>query len=356
MPYWNDSAQEESGKAFAVVLSQNLFPVKYYENLLILILHIIETETWSLQEIWGEVLAELTKKYPKRCLTEAFTLSAFSQTDNIRSLGGYALATIVEAQKGENCEDILKKIYSMTQDPSSNVRKNMCKALRILLKVLSKKQIESQLVAEVLKLVEDDSADVLYCSIPLFCDLMDYCGYQCKEETIEVLKTCFFSSQFNKLGQIKLKYIGKFMVSLRLGMDEEFRRMCLKWFCSFEESKETEIKVSLAYNFPAILYIIGSLNDQLFRLFKMLESEQNWDIKKIIAKQIGDVCRISNCSDSSRTTSPKEVELFQIVKGFIDNEKTLDILTSQFFIIAKSLKTSEYFIDILMKLITRSSN
>ena len=55
MPYWNDSAQEESGKAFAVVLSQNLFPVKYYENLLILILHIIETETWSLQEIWGEV-------------------------------------------------------------------------------------------------------------------------------------------------------------------------------------------------------------------------------------------------------------------------------------------------------------
>ena len=125
------------------------------------------------------------------------------------------MAAIVEAQNGEGCEEILKKIYSMTQDPSSRVRKSMCKALKVLLKVLPKKLIETQLVPEALKLVEDDSAEVLDSSLPFFCDLMDYCSFSHKEATIEAVKYSFFTFR-------------KFMNSFRLCMDEEFRNICLK--------------------------------------------------------------------------------------------------------------------------------
>ena len=45
MPYWNESAQEEAGKAFVKLLSNGYFPTKYFENLLLLILDIIESET-----------------------------------------------------------------------------------------------------------------------------------------------------------------------------------------------------------------------------------------------------------------------------------------------------------------------
>ncbi|OMJ80454.1 hypothetical protein SteCoe_19308 [Stentor coeruleus] len=340
LPYWNEPAQEEAGKAFITVLSSNFFPIKYYENLLLLILQILETETWSLQETWGEAFAELAKRYCKRSQTEAFILSAFHQTDNIRSIGGYVLSACVEAQIRENCEDLLRKIYSMTQDPSSLVRKNMCKALKNLMKILPKKQIESQVVPETLKLVEDDSAEVLESALPLFCELMDYCSYSCKENIIEILKYSFFTAQNNKLSQVKLKYFGKIMVSLRLCMDEEFREICIKWYIGFDNVKENDIRPLMAYNFPALLYIIGSMNDQLLRIFTILAEESKWEVRKCIAKQIGDICKLSG---------NKEGELFQIVNSLLECENINEILLDQFFIIAKSLKTHEKLLEILVK-------
>ena len=307
----------------------------------------IETDTWSLQEVWSDVLVELAKRYPERCLPEAFALSAFSQSDSFRSIGGHALSAVVEAQKGENCEEILRKIYSMMQDPSSLVRKHMCKALYILLRVLPKKQLESQLLPEALKLVEDDCNEVLNCSLPFFCDLMDRCGYHCKEETIEALRTSFFTSQYSRLSQIKLKYIGRLMVSLRLAMDEEFRNACVDWFCAFHQCKEPEIAVSLAYNFPALLYIVGSLNDLLFELFTALIRDQTWDVQRIVARQIGDVCKISN---------GRRNELLEIAKEFCNNEKTLDLVLGQLFTVAQALKSYECFLDLLVKLLANCGN
>lgn len=293
-----------------------------------------------MQETWGEAFAELAKRYCKRAQTEAFSLSAFHQTDNIRSIGGYVLSACVEAQKGENCEDLLRKIYAMTQDPSSLVRKNMCKALRTLMRVLPKKQIESQIVPEALKLVEDDSTEVLESALPLFCDLMDYCSYSCKENIIETIKYSFFTGQTNKLSQVKLKYFGKIMVSLRLCMDEEFREMCTKWYIGFDNVKENDIRPLMAYNFPALLYIIGSMNDQLFKVFSILAEESRWEVRKCIAKQIGDVCKLSG---------NKEGELFQIVNSLLECENVLEILLDQFFVIAKSLKTHEKLLEILVE-------
>lgn len=301
-----------------------------------------------MQEVWGEVFADLAKRYCKRSQTEAFALSAFHQTDNIRSIGGYVLSACVEAQKGENCEDLLRKIYAMTQDPSSVVRKSMCKALKVLIRFLPKKQIENQIVPEVLKLVEDDSAEVLESALPLFCDLMGYCSYSCKENIIEIIKSSFFTSQINKLAQVKLKYFGKIMVSLRLCMDEEFRDMCVKWYSGFETVKEEEIRPLMAYNFPALLYIIGSMNDQLFRIFKALESDTRWEVKKCIAKQIGDVCRLSGSRES---------ELFIIVQSLLDSQNMFEIILDQFFIIAKNLKTHEKLLEILADFVcTHTSN
>lgn len=301
-----------------------------------------------MQEVWGEVFADLAKRYCKRSQTEAFALSAFHQTDNIRSIGGYVLSACVEAQKGENCEDLLRKIYAMTQDPSSVVRKSMCKALKVLIRFLPKKQIENQIVPEVLKLVEDDSAEVLESALPLFCDLMDYCSYSCKENIIEIIKSSFFTSQINKLAQVKLKYFGKIMVSLRLCMDEEFRDMCVKWYSGFETVKEEEIRPLMAYNFPALLYIIGSMNDQLFRIFKALESDTRWEVKKCIAKQIGDVCRLSGSRES---------ELFIIVQSLLESQNMFEIILDQFFIIAKNLKTHEKLLEILADFVcTHTSN
>lgn len=307
--------------------------------MLILILHIIGTETWEFQDTWGEVFVELAKQYPSRCLEEAFPLTAYKQTDVNRSIGGYVLSAVVFANNGENSDDLLKKIFAISQDPSNKVRKFMCKALLLLTKVLSKKQIEIKVVPEVLKLVEDDSAEVLESSLPLFCEFMEYCSYQYKEEVVEILKNSFFTQQMNELAQVKLKYFGRIIVCLRLCIDEEFRSLCITWFEGFFQCSEIEIKILMAQVFPALLYIVGSMTDQLLQIFKTLESIESYECRKILAKYLGDICSLSNCN---------EHEMLRLSKGFVEDEKTLLIILEQFFIIGKSLKQPWYFIDVLI--------
>ena len=320
-------------------MQNDLFPSKFYENLLLLILHIIETETWAFHETWGEVFVELAKRYPVRCLSEAFTLTAFSQVDSNRLIGGYVLAAVVCARNGDNCEDLIKKIFAMAQDPASIVRKTMCKALKLLTKVLSKKKIESQVVPEVLKLVEDDSDEVLESALPLFCEFMDFCSYQYKEEIVDILKSSFFTLQVNKLGPVKLKFFGRVLVSLRLCIDEEFRNLCVNWFEGFQQSKEEDVQMLMAHNFPALLYIVGSMTENLWSSWKYLESIQSPSIRRALAERLGDVCQFSMC---------KESEMFKTVKTFAEDQKTFGLVLGQFFVIAKSLKNFEYFVEVLI--------
>ena len=80
------------------------------------------------------------------------------------------------------------------------------------------------------------------------------------------------------------------------------------------QCKEPEIAVSWLIIFLLCFILVGSLNDQLFELFTALIREQTWDVQRIVARQIGDVCKISNC---------RRNELVQIAKEFCSNEKTL---------------------------------
>lgn len=274
-----------------------------------------------------------------RCLSEAFTLTAFSQIDSNRLIGGYVLAAVVCAKNAENCEDLIKKIFALAQDPASIVRKTMCKALKLLAKVLPKKKIESQVVPEVLKLVEDDSDEVLESALPLFCEFMDFCSYQYKEEVVDMLKSSYFTLQVNKLGPVKLKYLGRVLVSLRLCIDEEFRHLCVSWFEGFQQSKEEEVQMLMVCNFPALLYIVGSMTENLWTVWRYLESIQSLNIRKALAERLADVCQFSMC---------KEGELFKTVKSFVDDQKTLSLVLGQFFAIAKSLKNFEYFVEVLI--------
>lgn len=234
---------------------------------------------------------------------------------------------------------MLKKIFAISQDPSNKVRKVMCKALLLLSKVLTKKQIEMKVVPEVLKLVEDDSAEVLESSLPLFCEFMEFCSYQYKEEVVEIMKTTFFTQQMNVLGQVKLKFFGRIIVSLRLCIDEEFRNLCVNWYEGFFQCDELDTKVLMAQVFPALLYIVGSMTTQLMQIFLKLENYENWEVRKILAKSLGDICSLSNCIEN---------ELIKVAKGFIDDEKTVGIVLEQFFVIGKSLKQYGYFVEVLI--------
>ena len=113
------------------------------------------------------------------------------------------------------------------------------------------------------------------------------------------------------------------------------------------DCEEIETKSLMAYNFPAVLYIYGSMNDQLFKIFNFLYHDSNPEIKRVIAKQIGDVCRLRNS---------KESELMDIVNTLIEDKKTFVILIDQFFVLAKSLKNYEFFLELLMKFLPQFEN
>ena len=137
-----------------------------------LALQIIDTENWSLQCVWANVIGELSRgmseKIIQKYIPEILALTGFSQTETIRAVGGIILGLLVEKRKKGEVEEI-RKIFALAQDPSNFVRKNMCKSLKILYKYTNDTQ--KKVMDEVLKLVADECEDVLEESLKIYLQL-----------------------------------------------------------------------------------------------------------------------------------------------------------------------------------------
>ena len=187
-------------------------------------------------------------------------LSGCNQTDYTRSIGGIILGAIVETRKKPS-GDITRKIFSLSQDPSNFVRKNMCGTLRILFKLSG--EYEDQVMEEIIKLVGDECIEVLEESLQLFIEILPLA--KTKSFILESIEEYFVKYQFDKLTSIKLKFVGKIMQELEDVMDLNKKEAWGQWVLNMVELGGFSEKMSVSYSFGGILTCI-KLDNKILRL------------------------------------------------------------------------------------------
>lgn len=326
----------------AKVLAKNCFPVKYSEHLLNLALQIIDSETWTLQKSWGEVLAELARHLPEklllRCTQEAMSLSAYHQNDQVRSIGGIVLGAIADARKKPQ-GDITRKIFSMSQDPSNFVRLNMCGTLRILFKL--KGEFENKVIEEILKLVGDECVEVLEQSLQLFVDILpEITG---KSSILESVEESFIKTSYDKLTEIKLRYVGRIMKEFKSQMSIGRKSSWVDWVMNMVACGNLQEKKSASVSYGGIVFCAG-IDDRLLQLWKALEEENDYEIVQNLVLQIGFVASVAG---------DKVVEVQGIVRKYVKNDTYFSILVPQITVIATSLKIQEELLLFLVEKFTQ---
>ncbi|CAG9317956.1 PPP4R4_1 [Blepharisma stoltei] len=353
LPYWNESGQEEAGKAFIQVLEKYQLPQDYEEHLLTLIFEIIDTETLSLQDIWVQVFCELTKQLSKnlisgKWLREIFNLANFSKPDHIRSIAGEMLGFVAERLEHPQNEDLVRKIYSMSQDPINLVRKRMCGAIKAISKAIPSDKFETELIPHLLELFRDEVPEVLDEALKIFCELIDMVSSNSALMKInEILNTALLNCESDKLKEVYLKYYGKIITSLRFHFDETTRLACIDWFVGFSETKSETVKMEAAFNFPAVVLVASGFNDKLFSFFKMLAKEENFDIKKTIAKQL---------ADNVRFCTSRIGEFLEIVRGYLKDASTQYMVIPQLLNIALHTCCCQEFLEVLKRKMMETQN
>ena len=284
------------------------------------------------------MIAEVSKQVPEkvllRIIQEALALVAFNQTDAIRSIGGIILGSIVEAKRQPPGE-ITRKIFSMCQDPSNFVRMNMCSTLRILFRL--SEEHEEKTLQEIVKLVGDECSEVLAESLQLFVDILP--GIRDKVMILESIEEYFVKNNYDKLICVKLQFVGRILEQCKDSIDAFKKDLWLDWVIRMIGCGNVCDKRSAAISLGGILRCT-KLNPKILRLWNILEEENDREIQKNLAIQLGYL---------SSFGSEMINETQAVIRKYLKNSENALIIIPQYTVIATSLKMSDEILQILIE-------
>lgn len=303
-----------------------------------LALHIIDSENWNLQMVWAKVVGELSKfineKSMQKYVFEILALTGFSQTEQIRAVGGIILGYLVEKRKrGE--EDVVRKIFALAQDPSNFVRKNMCRSLKIIYKYI--KNSQKKAIDELLNLVADECEDVLEESLTIF--LQIFPEAEDKEYLLDSIESHYLSPSSDKLTSVKLKYSGPLMRIMSSTMSVSSKQNWIDWVLKMTEEGGIQEKISASCAYGGILQAAG-YSSKLLNLWKTLQNVQNHQIQENLAIQL------AFFSAYSKENLPF---VLKTVKFFQSKAEFLSILVPQMIVISGCIKSHEDCFNYLLE-------
>lgn len=286
---------------------------------------------------WGKLIAELARQVPEklflRITQEALALAAFSQTDEIRSIGGIILGAVVEIKKKPPGE-ITRKICSLAQDPSNSVRKHMCGTLKILFNLSG--EFQEKVIQEIIQLVGDECSEVLEEALKLFIEILP--EIRNREIIVESIEEFFVKSQFDKLTDVKLRFVGRIMQSCSDVMSDQVKEKWLDWVVKMAGLGSVVEKRSLVISFGGILDCV-KLSRKVLDLWVLLESENDPEINNSLILLLGFL---------STFAEGMVQQTQQIVRKYIKNMENIMVIVPQLTVIASSLKMNDEILQVLL--------
>ena len=277
---------------------------------------------------------QVPEKILLRIIQEALALVAFNHTDGIRSVGGIILGARVEATSRPPGE-ITRKIFSMCQDPSNFVRMNMCGTLRSLFRI--SREFEEKALQEVIKLVGDECLEVLSESLQVFVDILPRISD--KGTILESIEEYFVKSSYDKLICMKLMFVGRILEQCKDCMESFKKDLWVDWVIRMIELGTVCDKRSATISLGGILRC-ARLTSKIFRLWKILEEENDREIEKNLILLLGHL---------SSFGTEMIAETQGIIRKYLKNSEHALIIIPQFTVIATSFEMSEEILQILIE-------
>lgn len=268
----------------------------------------------------------MNEKIMHKFLQEVFALTNFNQPDNIRALGGILLGSISKAKNKAESE-VIRKIYSLSQDPSSFVRKSMCGPLKVLF--CNFHDLKSKVLEEILKLVADECEEVIEEAVSLLLKIFPDC--ENKDLVLESIQDQYLESRCNKLTPVRLRFCGPLMAVMSKVMNDVTKEKWMSWVVKMTEEGGENEKVAVSSSYGGLLQAAPDC-EKVFYLWDLLQRQSYNQVQENLATQLAFLCVYSKDFN---------LNLNQTVKFFMRKREFCSLMIPQMIVVAGALKAFE---------------
>jgi hypothetical protein len=275
----------------------------------------------------------MNEKIMHKFLQETIALTNFNQTDNIRAVGGILLGAIAKAKKKADPE-VVRKIYSLSQDPASFVRKIMCGSLKVLFQFID---LKGKVMEEILKLVGDQCEEVIEEALKVFIKIFPDC--ENKDSVVESVEEQLLDDRCGKLTSVKLRFCGPLLTLMSKVMSGKSKAKWVDWvFKMTQEGSECE-QIAASQTFGGVLQADPS-NQKVFQIWNVLQGIHCEIVQQNLATQLAFFC-VYSAEYYNRAMVH--------VKFFLTKPQFISLLLPQMVVVAGALKSHEEPLGFLLE-------
>ena len=338
LPTWEEVLQIEAGNGLLTALQRGLFPTTRLSALLDVALVLLSTWSDPVHVIWLQVFAAVLDKLPTTSVLPiagkaTLHLGESSQTVSTRLVACQLLGILARRIKADFRGELLQRALQLSQDLSFEVRKHMCIELKRIIRAIGE-DLHARVFLEVVKLVQDEEAEVRLEAVPLLLDVADLLpGATVQSQVLPWLCEEFFPSRDQgmrgKLAECCGEIAVKFAFYLR---NEDLRRQFVDFFLSIASSSLASERLSAAFNFPAIISSIdfSTFEAHLQGSYISLCRDTNIEVQTTMAKSYHEVLHLMGDKASS---------LNSVFQDFFSEEAMFGVIIKHLGEIVERLKT-----------------
>lgn len=222
-------------------------------------------------------------------------LSDYSQPDGIRKSVSYMIGYLAEKSDVFLTENLLKKSFSLAQDPNFEIRQSMTVNLHKICRALGEEKTQNMIFEEIVKLTEDEEPAVRSEAMGLLIEIVDLLPFDFIISNILPILNKELREPSSQILKIELaKRFGQLIVKFEGELQEEFFKMtAFKFYRDICNSDEILRRYG-AKNFPGVLLILGSheFNFELKGMHIKLSKDIDDDVREIMAASLHEICKI----------------------------------------------------------------
>lgn len=241
----------------------------------------------------------------------------------------------ISKTKNKADPETIRKIYSLSQDPSNFVRKYMCGPLKVLFSHFH--DLKLKVTEEILKLVADECEEVIEEAVKLLLRIFPDC--ENKDLVLESLQEQYLDCRCNKLTPVKLKFCGPLMAVMAKVMNDGVKEKWLDWVIKMTQEGGENEKIAASSCYGGLLQAAPNC-EKVLQLWDLLQRESNSKVQENLVTQLAFLCVY---------TKEHNRNLPQTVKFFLGKREFCSLMVPQMIVIAGALKSFEEPLQYLLE-------
>lgn len=253
------------------------------EQLLKLLPSLISTEYSELQISWAQVYEitvskSIIQQNLKECMTEIFTMSAFSKPTYQRKGAAMMLGSLGKALGPLVTEEVIRKAITLAQDISFEVRRTMCANLWKILKFVNKEMIQSEIWDDLIELWSDDAWEVKTEAVGVISRVIEKLDINFLQNKFLKVWEDMRSYTHTEVSKTVLAQFGRVILMIKNILPAEIAQQNLMYYTSYATHKQDDFRYQVAFQLPAVISLYHCFPG-CCSLFEQLATDSSFQVK-----------------------------------------------------------------------------